>query len=220
MSDLSEAFKELADPEGSCRSRQFPVASRNFIQRKKDEMKRKDRAAARKLIRPENADAIIADFPRPGHSLHGITCGDFVMGDMIERVEQLKGSPREIIISTLSLSVSNSEMLARIMKRNPDLKIELVISHYFQSTNGDVYRALEEILVAGFPERFRVGVSRTHAKVILFDFPSASYVVETSANLRSSNNIEQFTIENDRELLKFHKTWIHEVLAIAEADGK
>jgi hypothetical protein len=216
---LRDAFKELRDPEGGVRARNFPVKSRNFIQRKKDEMKRKDRSAARKLIRPENADAIVDVFPAPGDQVHGITSGDFVMGDLIGQVVKRFGSPRRITISTLSLSVKNAELLARVLESSVDLEIELLISHYFQSTNGDIFRAIESLLSEKFPGRFAVTVGRSHAKILLFDYSASAWVVETSANLRSSNNIEQFVISNDRALLDFHRGWILEITKGGQ-DGK
>ena len=212
MGDLADAFAELNDPEGSVRSRQFPVASRNFIQRKKDEMKRKDRSAARKLIRPKNAKAILDLFPTVDEQLHGITCGDFVMGDLITEVVGRFGCPLKITISTLSMSVKNTENLADLLRENSELLIEMVVSHYFQSTNGDVFLAINSLLTEVFPDRFEIGVTRSHAKIILFDYPFKAWVVETSANLRSSNNIEQFVISNDRDLLEFHCGWIRELM--------
>lgn len=209
---LADAFQELANPEGAVRGRNFPVASNNFIQRKKDAMKRKDRAAARKLIRPENADAIVDLLPAAGDTLHGITCGDFVMGDLIGRVVVKKGAPRRITISTLSLSVKNVEMFAGILAENEDLEVELLVSHYFQSTNGEIFTAIEALLCEKYPDRFRVAVDRSHAKVLIFDFEEEKWVFETSANLRSSNNIEQFTVSNCPELLDFHRGWILELM--------
>ena len=214
MSELADAFKELDDPEGAVRKRNFPVASKNFIQRLKDEMKRKDRQAARKLIRPKNAAALVAELPEEGDTLHGVTCGDFVMGDIIGQMVEKVGCPDRLTISTLSLSVKNAEMLARILVANPALVVQMAVSHYFQSTNGEVFTALETLLVEKFPGRFNLGVGRTHAKILCFDYPEAAYVIETSANLRSSNNIEQFVISNNPELLDFHATWINEIIEL------
>lgn len=216
MSDdlLRAAFAELTNPEGAVRSRNFPVASRNYIQRRKDAMKRKDRAAARKLIRPKNADAILDALPAAGDLLHAVTCGDFVLGDLIGRLIDRKGSPVMLTISTLSMSVNNAEMLSRLMGDHPGLHLELLLSHYFKSTNGEVFTAVESLITEKFSERARVGIQRSHAKVILWDYGEAgpSWVMETSANLRSSNNMEQMVISNDRKLLFFHREWIREMI--------
>lgn len=211
---LKEAFADLVDPEGGVRERNFPVPSKNYIQRKKDAMKAKDRSAARKLIKPKNADQIIELLPEPGDLVHAITCGDFVMGDCLGRFCDLRGCPSRLTISTLSLSVKNAEMFSRILEKNPSLEFELLLSHYFQSTNGDVFTAVERLISEKFPDRARVGVNRSHAKIFLFDYKDdrRNWVIESSANLRSSNNMEQMTISNDRGLLDFHREWICEML--------
>lgn len=52
-------------------------------------------------------------------------------------------------------------------------------------------------------------VSRSHAKVIAL--PTASgdhFVIEGSANLRSSDNTEQMVIFNDAEKLAWHRQWM------------
>jgi hypothetical protein len=41
---------------------------------------------------------------------------------------------------------------------------------------------------------------------------ASHYVIESSANLRSCRNIEQFTMTNDRELLTFHRSWMETVI--------
>ena len=53
--------------------------------------------------------------------------------------------------------------------------------------------------------------SRNHAKVIGLAFERDAYVVEGSANMRSCNNLEQFTLTNDPELFEFHRRWIQSI---------
>jgi hypothetical protein len=38
-----------------------------------------------------------------------------------------------------------------------------------------------------------------HSKIILFDMGDHAYAVESSANLRSCNNLEQFSLTNSRK---------------------
>ena len=50
---------------------------------------------------------------------------------------------------------------------------------------------------------------RTHCKLILAKMADGTaYVVEASANLRSSKNIEQFVLTQDIGLYQFHRAWI------------
>jgi hypothetical protein len=44
------------------------------------------------------------------------------------------------------------------------------------------------------------------------DSSDHAYAGETSANLRSCNNLEQFSLTNSRPLFNFHKSWIGRML--------
>ncbi len=58
--------------------------------------------------------------------------------------------------------------------------------------------------------------ARNHTKLILARVAGKSYVVESSANLRSCSNLEQFVITQSARLLKFHEGWLGKVWEIAE----
>lgn len=189
---LRAAFSALKNPETEIRARRFPVASRGIVLKKLGDLKRSDARAVKKLIRPENADVILADFPaEDGDMLHAITCGDFVFCDFILRLIEREGTPRAMTATTLSLSLKNVEKLAA----------------------GDILRAIEALMIP-IPT-FRLTIGRSHAKVTLLDYPDRAYVIESSANLRSSRNIEQITAKRCRDLHDFHLTWIEE-FAVSE----
>lgn len=214
-SPLAEAFAALSAPEEDVRSRRFPVASRCLVQRAKDRQKKRDAAAVRGIINPENADAILDAFPiERGDRLHAITSGDFIYSDLLLRLIARHGKPESATITTLSMSVKNVEAIAAMLKHDP-FPLHLVLSHYFKNTNGEIFRAIEELLIApGFPG-FRITIGRSHAKVALFEYQEKCFVIEGSANLRSSSNIEQIFAVQDREVFDFHRAWIEE-LAVAE----
>ena len=58
---------------------------------------------------------------------------------------------------------------------------------------------------------------RNHTKLILAEIAGRCYVVESSANLRSCQNIEQFTLTQSHELFAFHAGWIDECLRFAKS---
>jgi hypothetical protein len=62
--------------------------------------------------------------------------------------------------------------------------------------------------LAGFAS---LSVARNHAKIILVSYDDNWFTFETSANLRSSDNLETMTIFNDREIHDFHAEWIDEI---------
>ena len=62
---------------------------------------------------------------------------------------------------------------------------------------------------AAIGRKWKIAKARNHAKVALFD---CGLVIETSANLRSSDNIEQITAVHDVELYDFHREWIAKLI--------
>lgn len=164
------------------------------------------------MIRPENADQVVDLLPSdPDCALHAVVCGDFVFCDLVKRIVERLGAPGSITIASLSLSMKNLDCIVEILKNNPTLKLDLLLSHYFQSTNGEIFASLGKLVCDAFPDRARVTVGRSHAKVCIFDwYDSPPLVIETSANLRSSGNIEQIGAFRGRELADFHLMWIEE----------
>ncbi len=62
---------------------------------------------------------------------------------------------------------------------------------------------------------------RSHAKLLMIDLAAGdALTIETSANLRSCKNIEQYVITNDRSLLEFHRAWIEDAVRDVETNGK
>lgn len=214
-SHLEKAFAQLSNPEADARAKHFKIKSGSYIQRRKDALKRKDKAFARKLIKPANAQALVDQFPKDSSdTLHGIVCGDFVMGDVIPAVSKKWGPIEHLLISTLSLSVNNAEALAGLLRKNSSLQCKLLVSHYFKNTNGEIFTALRELLQKPFAERFQLAVHRSHAKIILLETADHCFSIETSANLRSSNNIEQVVVNNDRGVFDFHAEWIEQLISM------
>lgn len=170
----------------------------------------KDRAARRgikKLIHPDNAKVVLPHLPSPGDHTHCALRGDFVLGDIIPAIIEHKGHCPDILIATLGMSLANADSLAKLVARGLLGKITIVCSHYFRevdktTTFRQVTARLEGIAT--------IIVTRSHAKIICL--PTASgdhFVLEGSANLRSSDNTEQLTIFNDPDLDAFHRGWLH-----------
>lgn len=166
---------------------------------------KRSRRGIKRMVRPENAAELAKYLPEPGDCTHAVVRGDFVMGNIIplilgERIAALVG------IATLGMSRENAAMLAELMAAGKVQRLFLLVSHYFsQVDKSGTYREVKGILGDA------VVVARNHAKVILISAAPDFFVVEGSANLRSSDNIEQFAIWNDEELLNWHLEWMQEV---------
>lgn len=148
-----------------------------------------------------------------GEALHALVCGDFVFCNLITRIVDRLGKPSEITLATLSVSLKNLESLEAMLRACPDLKLHIVLSHYFQTTSKEIFIALETLIAEKFPDRFTLTIGRSHAKVALFEYGTHCLVIETSANLRSSGNLEQLAVFRERDLYDFHAGWIREFRA-------
>ena len=213
MSPLQLAKIAFENRESDARARRFPVATQTTeIERELARLKRNDAKIFKTLMKPKNADAVLDVLPaREGETLHAVISGDFVFHDMIFRLVNRIGAPLSMTIATLSLSLKTLLGIEAMFTRFPGFPLTLVVSSYFQSSNKDIFAALEA-LATRFADRFKVTIGRSHAKIILIDYgPSAGcYIIETSSNLRSSNNLEHLTIFRERQLFDFHAGWIQE----------
>ena len=91
--------------------------------------------------------------------------------------------------------------------------VVVLVSHYFRGVEkSDQFAGIWGVFEqANIPCK----VARTHAKVFLLSGEFGKYVIEGSANLRASGNIEQLTIFHCPDLYTFHKDWIDEVMELS-----
>ena len=168
---------------------------------------KRSRRGIKRKIRPENAEELFQHLPDPGDCTHAVVRGDFVLADMIPIILRTVTPPAEIDIATLGMSTSNAQMLADLLATGKAIRVSVLVSHYFsQVDRTGTFREVMHILGD------RIKVARNHAKVILIAAPPSFFVIEGSANLRSSDNIEQFAIWNDEALLNWHREWMQEVI--------
>ena len=131
--------------------------------------------------------------------------GDFIFGDFIEAFLTTRNArAKEMTISTLSLNQNNIDSLAELMRNNYIGKLNLVLSVYFWGNEQHslipyAYRELDK------DDRFQLAIADIHTKTVHFKTEGGKHIViHGSANLRSSGNIEQFTIEDNKELYDFY----------------
>jgi len=111
------------------------------------------------------------------------------------------------------MSMQNINSLIENLERNEVEELELLVSHYFVNSNEK-----ERVKIKGAQERIghdrmRLGAARAHTKVTLYEFGDGQkLVIESSANLRSSDNIEQISLFADAELFDFHAEWIGKLM--------
>lgn len=131
--------------------------------------------------------------------------GSFVFGDFIEAyIISHMAHCRRLTITTLSLNQNNVDSLATLLLKGYVEELNLIVSQYFwayevRSLIPYMYRQLD------IGNKFQLAVAYLHTKTAQFETDGGrKIVIHGSANLRSSGNIEQFTIEENPQLYDFY----------------
>ena len=140
-----------------------------------------------------------------GDRYNAIVSGDFVFGDFVGAyIWENKIHVTKMLISTLSVNQKNVEMLARLMDKGYIQQLDMLLSIYFYGN--EKYQLIPFIrrkLDVG--NRFQLAIAGIHTKIVQFETSEGQkIVVSGSANLRSSGNVEQFTIEENPVLYDFY----------------
>lgn len=142
--------------------------------------------------------------------------GSFIFGDFIEAYltsHNLKAD--RMIISTLSMSQDNVDSLRTLMDKGYLDRLDLIISAYFFANERSalipyIYRELD------VGDRFQLAVAGIHTKTCQFvtapECGADKIVIHGSANLRSSGNVEQITVESNSELYDFYEEHFRKIL--------
>lgn len=158
-------------------------------------------AAAREIDRLPDRD----------ESIHAIMRGNWHGWDIVPAILQLAApnAIESLYVATLGFNTRNAAELLRLIDDGRIRSVVFLCSHYFAKASAAEF----EILRAGLEARgFPAIAYRTHAKIIAARMTDGkSYVVESSANLRSCHNIEQFAMTESPALFDFHRQWIDEV---------
>lgn len=131
--------------------------------------------------------------------------GSFIFGDFIEAyIVGNNAKCKKMTISTLSLNQNNVDSLYNLLAKDYIDELNLIVSVYFwgneiRSLIPYIYRRLD------IGNKFQLSVASIHTKTAQFEtLGGRKIVIHGSANLRSSGNIEQFTIEENPELYDFY----------------
>ena len=215
--EVKKEGQVAAGVEGKGKKAAWPIAENRFMERRKGLTR--SREGQRQFIKPENALVVVRRLPEPGGTTHCILRGDFVLADLIPYLLGEGVRCPHLRIATLTMSVENAVLLGKLVTGGKVGRLTLVISHYFQQVNkSTIYQDIREELEG----KAEFVVMRSHAKVIVMERQhdgDASgtgrdwLVIEGSANLRSSDNLEQMTIFNDKEVWDHHAGWIDHVVA-------
>ena len=158
-------------------------------------------------VKYENAGRLARDIGilHPGERVDALIAGSFIMGDFIMAyLVENKLRADYMLVSTLSLSERNILAFAKLFEHGYIGQLDMMLSTYFFANE---YHGLVRYLYREFDKdnRFQLAVSDIHTKITIFHVPDVGkFVIHGSANLRSSQNVEQICIENTPELYDFY----------------
>jgi len=143
--------------------------------------------------------------------IYALIDGSFIFGDWIEAFLVKNRKCAKITLSTLSLSQENIDSFINLINAGYISELNIIVSDYFFANEKHnlvqyMYKYLD------IDDIFQLSVCRTHTKITLIEFEDFRYVVSGSANLRSSDNLEQISIEENAELYDFNLK-IHQEIA-------
>jgi hypothetical protein len=164
------------------------------------------------------ADALDV-LPQEGETLHGIMTGLYDLMHMLIVMLDRFGSPCVTMrIATLSLSRRNVQEMVALIDTGKVKCIDLLTSDFFRKHDDDIFTEL----VQEFHQRGqRVGATRSHCKLVTIALEDGRrYALQSSANLRTNRNQEQFCLSRCPDVHRFYDEYIrrmvkaHEVKAI------
>ena len=150
-----------------------------------------------------------------GFRMFAFVSGNFIFGDLIEAmVEHGLVELRRMTIQTLSMSQENVDSLANVIDMSPGLEsLRIILSDYFygherRSLVPYIYKVLDR------GEMLDVAYASVHTKIVTMETTRGhKLVIDGSANLRSSYNVEQLRVECDAGLHDFVEAMADRVIA-------
>jgi hypothetical protein len=181
---------------------------------KKTEFARVKRYRRPRTVKYEYAAQLAKDIGRLEEDEHifSIISGNFIAGDFIEAwLIENDFIAEEIIIATLSVSKDNIDSLKLLQDAGKVDKLGMIVSDYFFSHERK--NGIEYIIDELSNGNFYLAAAGIHTKITLIKTECGQHIViGGSANLRSSRNVEQLTIDNSKVLYDFNREWMGKLL--------
>lgn len=145
---------------------------------------------------------------KKGESIYIALDGGFVFGDFIGAfIQENNLEVEELTIISLSGGIPVFEMLEELILKKWVKKINLMLSgYYFRTERANrslAIKLLEEIKIRN-KQKFNVFYTNTHQKIVLIKTKKGYVTMHGSANLKSSQSLEQLLIQENKELYEFN----------------
>lgn len=153
----------------------------------------------------EKAESLAKDIVvNIGSRYNIIVSGGFIFGDFIEAlIVGNNAKCKQMMVSTLSLGQNNVDSLANLLNAGYVDELNMIVSDHFYSHERSglipyIYKELDK------DNKFQLATAGSHTKICLIQTEGGKHIViHGSANLRSSSNIEQFVVEENKGLFDF-----------------
>ncbi|MBK8807777.1 MAG: hypothetical protein IPO21_14480 [Bacteroidales bacterium] len=149
---------------------------------------------------------------RKEQQYHCILSGNFITGELIEALaKKYNLIIEDLTISTLSLSLENIDSMRNLIEGGYVKELNLIVSDYFYShERQNLINAIFERCDIG--NKFQLAVSRIHTKIFQIKTEHIYITIYGSANMRSSQNIEQIVIDTSKETYNFYREFHQEII--------
>lgn len=165
------------------------------------------RIATRIRLKKEACAQVLTERIEPGTSYHFISNGSFDYWNIVTRMIELHELTKaEFYGCTWTMNDANVKSLFELIDTGTLRSASVMVGLYFLHREPVV----ADTLKCGLEDRAqRFKACENHAKVVLLQAGDDWLVFEGSANFTANPRIEQFVLNNDRELYEFHKTWMN-----------
>lgn len=145
--------------------------------------------------------------------------GRFIFGDFIGAfIQQYNLNVLELTITTLSGSFDNFDMIFALVKKGWVKKCNIILSEYFLWTEKRKNTKTIELLENNKNENIKIYYTNTHAKIVLIktehEGKNGFVTISGSANLRSSQNIEQLIIQENEKTYEFNYKFLKSIIEL------
>lgn len=149
----------------------------------------------------ENAERMVERIDY-GKDYFAFVSGKFIFGDLIEALCYKKRlAPSVIYLTTLGMSAENVDSIVNLVDYLGCRKVNLLVSHYFAQVEKNKLIPYMKQEFAGRP--VDVAVLQSHCKIALIRSGKGDTLISGSANISSSNNVEQFIFMHDEGTIRF-----------------
>lgn len=175
-------------------------------------------------VKYEFAVSLASKMPRlqEGEALYAVVSWNFIFGDWIEAyLVENDLFAEELHIATLSLGQNNVDSLANLRHGGFVDDMRLIVSDFWYAHERRKEGGVPYIMDKLGGDRFSFAAAGLHTKITLIKTTCGlNLVCHGSANLRSSRNLEQICIENNRELYQFNQSWMNRIMDNFQINNK